>query len=523
MRVLLINPSFLEEVWSLKYLMKVYGRKSFAPPLSLLTVAALLPKDWELRVVDLNVGRLTGRDWDWADAVMFTGMNCQQSSLLALIGEAKQRSKTVVCGGPYPTFSPQEVLDAGCNILVRGEAEDVADRLIQSIKNKTNGEVIEGSSRPDVTASPAPRFDLLRLMDYGSAAIQISRGCPVDCEFCNVVTLYGRRPRYKTNNQVLSELDALYDAGYRGTVFVCDDNFIAERKHALSILNSVARWVEEKGRPFGFFTQAGINLGGDEEMMRSMVRARFEGVLVGIESPDEESLRISGKKPNIGNPVQEWLKNINENGINVVGAFVVGLDGENPDIQDRVCEFVESISLPIAQILPLKIWPETRLWHRLESAGRLIPEKTSAVHEAELNYVPETSEDQVLQRVTGIYARLYEPANYLARAFRCVKAVQSPQSSWGSIRARLRAIKGNMTNATLKDQFYSLRAFMSLVWAIGLRPSLMRQFWGQLINILKERPDRLEQYVELCLGGESMRRYSKVVARRVDAIVRRLP
>jgi len=232
MKILMINPSFLEEVWSMKYLMKVYGRKSFAPPLALMTVAALLPTNWEIRLIDLNVGKITGAHLDCADTIMFSAMNCQKDSLLPLIKEARSRSKTVVCGGPYPTFTPQELLDTGCNILVRGEVENEIDRLVQAIKNQTKTEIIKGSTRPDVTSSPAPRFDLVRLADYGSAVIQTSRGCPVDCEFCSAVALYGRKPRYKTSAQVVSELDALYKAGHRGTVFVSDDNFISDKASA---------------------------------------------------------------------------------------------------------------------------------------------------------------------------------------------------------------------------------------------------------------------------------------------------
>ncbi len=521
MKILMINPSFLEEVWSMKYLMKVYGRKSFAPPLALMTIAALLPEDWEIRLIDLNVSRIAGADLDWADTVMFSAMNCQKDSLLPLIKEARLRSKTVVCGGPYPTFSPQELLDAGCNILVRGEVENEIDRLIQAVENQVRTEIIEESNKPDVTLSPTPRFDLVRLADYGSAVIQTSRGCPVDCEFCSAVALYGRKPRYKTSAQVVAELDALYKAGHRGTVFVSDDNFIGDKASASSILKSIVEWQEDHRRAFNFFTQAGIGLGSDPETMRLMNQARFEGVLVGIESPDEEVLRIAGKGPNLRSPVRQLLKNINENGINIVGGFVVGLDGESEDSHDRICEFVESISLPIAQILPLKIWPETRLWHRLESAGRLIPEKTSGVHEMELNYIPETSEEKVLQQVIGIYDRLYEPSNYLTRSFHYVKMVGAPRSLRLSIRARIRAMKGNSVNMSVKDQLYNIRAFLCLVYAVGLRPSLMKQFWGQLASIMKERPERFEQYVELCLGGESMRRYAEIVKGRIDTAIRR--
>jgi len=201
-------------------------------------------------------------------------------------------------------------LDAGSNILVRGELENETDRLVQAIKNQAKIDIIEGTTRPDVSLSPTPRFDLVRLSDYGSAVIQASRGCPVDCEFCSAVAMYGRKPRYKTSAQVVAELDALYKAGHRGTVFVSDDNFIADKASASSILIAIAEWKDRKkeGASFNFFTQAGIGLGSDPEMMRLMNRARFEGVLVGIESPDEEVLRIAGKGPNLRSPVRQLLE-----------------------------------------------------------------------------------------------------------------------------------------------------------------------------------------------------------------------
>jgi radical SAM superfamily enzyme YgiQ (UPF0313 family) len=319
----------------------------------------------------------------------------------------------------------------------------------------------------------------------------------------------------------LSELQVIYDAGHRGPVFVADDNFIGARAKALSILSAVSQWNRERGRPFIFFTQAGIDLGRDPEMMSLMVQAGFEAMLVGIESPDTEPLRIAGKRPNLTSSVQQALRNINESGISIVGGFVVGLDGEKGDVADRICEFVEAVSLPIPQILPLKVWPETRLWNRLQAAGRLIPEKTSGVHEAELNYVPEESEERVLRRVTDLYARLYEPSNYLARAFRYVKAVRPPQASRTDRRSQVGAVRNNLAHISARDVLYGIRALLSLVAAIGLRPSLMRQFWGQLVNITRERPDRLLQYVVLLLLGESMRRYAIVVNRRVDEILRR--
>ena len=249
MRALLVCPEFPLSFWSFRKAVRFRGNKTTNPPLGLLTVAALLPPAWELRLADLNTRRLTDDDWQWADLILISAMYIQREGLLALVAEAKRRGKTVVVGGPHPTSLPEAALEAGSDFVVRGEGENTIPLLLEAMKNGKTG-VIENDARPDLTTSPIPRFDLLRLDDYDTMTIQTSRGCPFDCEFCDVVNLFGRKPRYKTPAQVIAELESLYRLGARGAVFFCDDNFIGSKKQARALLQELTPWLRSRGEPF---------------------------------------------------------------------------------------------------------------------------------------------------------------------------------------------------------------------------------------------------------------------------------
>lgn len=253
MRALLVCPEFPLSFWSFRKAVRFRGNKTTNPPLGLLTVAALLPREWELRLADLNARRLMDDDWQWADLILISAMYIQREGLLALVREAKRRGKTVVAGGPHPTSLPEAALEAGCDFVVRGEGENTIPLLLEAMKNGKTG-IVENHERPDLTTSPIPRFDLLRLDDYDTMTIQTSRGCPFDCEFCDVVSLFGRKPRYKTPQQVIAELEFLYRLGARGAVFFCDDNFIGSKPHARALLQELTPWLKSRGEPFTFLT-----------------------------------------------------------------------------------------------------------------------------------------------------------------------------------------------------------------------------------------------------------------------------
>ena len=249
MRALLVCPEFPLSFWSFQKSCRLRGNKTVNPPLGLVTVAALLPTEWEMRLADLNTRSLTEEDWQWADLVLISAMYIQRAGLLALVREAKLRGKTVVAGGPHPTSLPEAVLEAGCDFVVRGEGENTIPLLLEAMRVGKTG-IIENDEKPDLTTSPIPRFDLLRLNDYASVTIQTSRGCPFDCEFCDVVNLFGRIPRYKAPKQVIAELETLHRLGARGSVFICDDNFIGSKKHARALLQELTPWLRSRGEPF---------------------------------------------------------------------------------------------------------------------------------------------------------------------------------------------------------------------------------------------------------------------------------
>jgi radical SAM superfamily enzyme YgiQ (UPF0313 family) len=418
MRALLICPEFPLSFWSFRKAVRFRGSKTTNPPLGLLTVAALLPSDWDLRLADLNTRMLTEEDWLWADLVLITAMYIQREGLMALVREAKHRGKIVMVGGPHPTSLPEAALEAGVDYVVRGEGENTIPLLLEALRGGKTG-VIENHERPDLTTSPIPRFDLLRLDDYDTMTIQTSRGCPFDCEFCDVVNLFGRKPRYKTPKQVIAELESLYRLGARKSVFLCDDNFIGSKKHARALLQELAPWLRGRGDPFCFMTQVSLNLGQDLEMINLFTEANLGKVFIGIESPDDNVLETSRKYHNIQNPMVESINNLKKNGIAVMGSFIIGLDGETKGVGKRICAFIDKTDIPVAMLGVLQAAPHTSLWHRLETEGRL---RGDVGHDggtfSALNFEPDRPEADIMQEYIDAWDYLYEPSRYLARAYR---------------------------------------------------------------------------------------------------------
>jgi radical SAM superfamily enzyme YgiQ (UPF0313 family) len=419
MRVLLINPKFPPSFWSLRASCSFMGRKTLLPPLGLLTLAALLPPDWECHLADLNTRALTPADWQWADLVMITGMVIQQEGIFNLIQEAKARGKTVVVGGPYATSMGQAVMEAGADFLVRGEGENTIPHLLAALDKGQRSAVIETDQKPDLATSPAPRFDLLELDDYLVMGIQTSRGCPFDCEFCDIVRLYGRKPRYKDPDQVMAELETLYRLGWRGDIFISDDNFIGNPDHTRAILTRLIPWMQGHGEPFSFWTQTTMNLGQDREMIDGLTAANFGYVFLGVETPEPEILRAVGKHQNLRNPLGQSLTTINGNGLSMVASFVIGFDHEKPGAGDRICEFVEEQSIPVVMVNLLQPLPHTRLWNRLEQENRLLAAQTTGnSYDQAFNYLPTRPREEILAEYVRAIDRLYEPSRYLARAYR---------------------------------------------------------------------------------------------------------
>ena len=515
MKALLLSPERPETFWNLKHTCKLRGSKALAPPLGLITVAALLPPQWDCRLVDLNTGPVTEEDWRWADLVMLSGMLIQQASMLRLIREAKERGKTVAVGGPYPTSVPQKVLEAGADFLVRGEAEEIMPLFLSALAENKPQRVFEEDGKPDITKSPIPRFDLLNLNDYVTPGVQTSRGCPFNCEFCDVVNLYGRKPRHKTPDQVLAELEALYRLGWRRDVFICDDNFVGYQGHTQAVLTKLIPWMKERGEPFSFWAQASVNLGQDKEMIDLLTAANFSTVFTGVESTDEEVLAQNRKFQNIKNPLGESVTNICTNGLSVMISFVIGFDNEKKGVDEKICAFVEEHNIPFVVLNILQALPNTNLWDRLQKEGRLIEERSSGdTQDFLLNYIPTRPAGEILAEYTAAIDRLYEPSRYLERAYRYFLAMRPTRAFLAKQRGKLTNPSGNNKPEHQPKNLREIIGSSKLIWWHGILAGYRSQFWRQLLGIYRQNPSRFSQYLVALGIGENMFQHRKEILKK---------
>ncbi len=506
MRALLINPSMPPSFWTFAETCRLHGNRTLLPPLGLITWAALLPEDWEFRLADLSTRSMTEEDWEWSDLVMITGMIVQKESLLALIREAKIRGKTVVVGGPYATSVPGEVLDAGTDFLIRGEAENTASKFLSALHAGQTSGVFEAEKKPAMETSPVPRFDLLAPENYAAMALQTSRGCPFDCEFCDIVNLYGRLPRYKSPDQIIRELEIIFRLGWRRDVFICDDNFIGNRKHATKILDELTPWMKSHGEPFSFWAQTSLNLGADPEMIDRLTEANFSYVFIGIESPDTETLILNRKFQNVRNSPAEAIRTIRQRGLTPLSSFVIGFDNEKKGTGEGIVSFVQDNDIPMAMLNTLQVLPNTSLWDRLKKEGRLLEERTGGnTTGGRLNYVPSRPEAEIMQEYLEACQKLYEPSAYLQRTYRHYMDMRPTRRALGieepeAACASTSGVKGQSFRATLND----LRALLRFIWKHGIVPRYRLQFWKQLVGVYLKNPSRMKQYLYTCLMGENV-------------------
>jgi radical SAM superfamily enzyme YgiQ (UPF0313 family) len=504
MKALLLHPELPYSFWSLKETCKISGRKTLFPPLGLLTAAALLPQDWQLRLVDLNTRALSEADWDWADLVLLSGMIIQQNDILGLVKEAKQRGKISVAGGPYVTSLPGPVLEAGVDFLVRGEGEVAIPYFLAALEQGLRGGVFEEDRKPDLAASPVPRFDLINFADYNDMSIQTSRGCPYDCEFCDIVNLFGRVPRYKSPEQVIRELETLYRLGWRRNVFISDDNFIGKKQHARAILSRLIPWNKSRGDSFGFYTQTSVNLGQDLALIDLMTEANFTSVFLGVETPEISILSRSGKFHNLRQPLAESLDTINARGLSLMGSFIIGFDHEQTGAGDRIYEFVEECNIPMVMLNLLQVLPNTRLWDRLAQEGRLLPGQTSGdFFDLSLNYLPTRPSQEILVEYVRALDRIYEPSGYLARVYRYYLNMRPTRRALAAGQGHKSTSKASLRRASLNSNAQDLLSLVNLIWRQGIRPAYRWQFWRQLLGIYRHNPSRLKTYLISCAMGEN--------------------
>ncbi|MFL0757966.1 MAG: B12-binding domain-containing radical SAM protein [Prochlorococcus sp.] len=511
MRTLFIYPKFPKTFWSYEKILELVNRKVLLPPLGLVTVAALLPQEWEMKLVDRNVREINEVEWQWAELVVISGMIVQKDDMQQQIADAKRRGLTVAVGGPFASSTPEAPELDLADFKVLDEGEITLPMFLEAIQSgKTSGRFSAEGDKPDVTETPIPRFDLLNLDAYDSMSVQFSRGCPFNCEFCDIIVLYGRIPRTKTPEQLIAELQTLYDLGWRRSIFLVDDNFIGNKRNAKLLLKAIRQWQEEKGYPFSFATEASVNLADDDEMMRMMHEARFESVFLGIETPDESSLETAGKVQNTRNPLDAAVDLITANGIRVMAGFIIGFDGEKDGAGGRIVDFVTRTGIPAAMMGMLQALPNTALWHRLEKEDRLIQDKDAAkgVNQTNLlNFKPTRPIRDIANEYVEAFCALYEPNAYMDRVYSYYLKMGPPR--WKA--------------AAKLPTWIDIRALTIVIWRQGIKRNTRSRFWRYMLGMARQNPAMLEQFLVVLAHNEHFLEYRAIVQQQIREQLELLP
>jgi radical SAM superfamily enzyme YgiQ (UPF0313 family) len=502
--VLLVYPQFSNtSFWNFLETCDLAGAKYPAPPLGLITVAAMLPEDWPVRLVDMNTEELSDEDIDWADLVMFSGMISQQRQLLQQAARCKARGKVTMVGGPDVSSHPEVYADL--DIRVIGEAEGVLEEVISAWQAGTRqGEFRAPLHTVDVTTTPVPRYDLLRLEDYLMINVQLSRGCPFLCEFCDIIELFGRKPRTKMDDQILAELDRLYELGYRGHVDFVDDNLIGNKKSVKAFLPHLIEWQKEHGFPFEFSTEASLNLADDAEFLGMMRDAGFFTCFVGIESPDPDVLIAMKKKQNTKRDIAQSVHTIQSYGIFVIAGFIVGFDNESEYAAQGMIELIEEASIPVAMVGLLTALPNTQLQRRLEAEGRLDPMFSTS-----------ESDDDGDQCLSGLNFQTLRPrADILQEYYTVVDTIMAPESFFQRVRNMVDHLdpsgpSGDLSRKMLmKDAKHLVQFFWN---ATTKRPDLRGHYWKLLAHVLRHKPRAIKHALYCASLYAHLGNFSEVV------------
>jgi len=420
MKILLVYPHYPDTFWSFRHALKFIGRKASFPPLGLLTIAAMLPSEWEKRLVDMNVRPLADEELVWADYVFISAMTVQRESAQDVIARCRRLGVKSVAGGPL--FTAYHDAFPEVDHLVLGEAELTLAPFLADLARGEAQHLYTDERRADLRETPIPLWDLVEVKNYAAMNIQYGRGCPFDCEFCDITALFGRKPRSKTTVQLIAELESLYARGWRGSVFFVDDNFIGDRgKLKREVLPAIIEWMEQRDRPFYFYTEASINLADDPHLMALMVRAGFEEVFIGIETPHEEGLAESGKVQNRNRDMVASVKHIQQAGLQVHGGFIVGFDSDPPSIFDKQIRFIQESGIVTAMVGVLSAMRGTKLYQRLDLEGRLLGDSSGSNTSIDLNFVPRMEANALISGYRTILDTIYAPKQYYQRVITLLK------------------------------------------------------------------------------------------------------
>ncbi|HBG28429.1 MAG: B12-binding domain-containing radical SAM protein [Planctomycetes bacterium GWF2_41_51] len=459
MKILLINPEVPNTFWSLKNALKFVSKKALLPPLGLLTVAAMLPKSFEKKLIDMNIAALHDRDIKWADYVFISAMMIQKDSAKKIIERCNKLKVKVVAGGSL--FTSFSELIPGSDYLVLNEAEITLPLFLEDLAHNCAKPVYKTELKADMRKSPVPLWELVDMKKYGQMGLQYSRGCPFNCDFCDVTNLFGRKVRTKTTTQIIDELEDIYIHGWRGEVFFVDDNFIGKRqkiKHEL--LPAIIGWMEKRNRPFAFNTQSSIDIVDDEELMMLMARAGFDGVFIGLESPNDSSLAECHKTQNIGRDVVAAIKKIQQFGMQVHGGFIVGFDNDTPNVFDKLINMIQESGIVTAMVGLLNAPRGTKLYQRLKNENRLTtPPPTGDNMDCTINFIPKMN----IHELFGGYKKLLN--TIYSQKYHC-KRIKTFLKNY------------NFDNKTkFSISYYDLMAFFKSIWRLGIIDKGKIHYW----------------------------------------------
>jgi radical SAM superfamily enzyme YgiQ (UPF0313 family) len=469
LNVLLVWPKFPPSFWGFEGVLQMLPEAAMTPPLGLITVAALCPPEWKLRLLDHAFDEIADRDLRAADLVLVSAMHAQRSDAIDILRRARAVGTRTFIGGPWASSDPEAVALEADHVMV-GEAEEVFAGIAHDLEHGGAHAVYRVTDKPDMSRSPLPRFDLLQRNMYTSMPVQFSRGCPFQCEFCDIITIYGRKPRLKSAAQLIAELDLLRELGWRNEVFIVDDNFIGNSKFALELAVALGKWGDQHGRPFSFYTEASIDLADRPELLAAMVQANFMYVFIGIETPSSDALKESKKFQNLRRNNLEQVRVIQESGLWVLAGFIVGFDSDDATIFERQREFIEKASITWAMAGLLQAPPTTALFDRMKREGRLIEDSKAITNFSAPNFETTLPLPVLLGGLSRLLFWLYEPKSFFARALRSLEV-------W-------------KTRPTQKPpalpMSYNLRVLAASIWTQGVLSGYRRDYWKYLGTLIRK-------------------------------------
>jgi radical SAM superfamily enzyme YgiQ (UPF0313 family) len=481
MKVLLIYPEYPDTFWSYKHALPFIQKKASLPPLGLLTVSSLLPESWEKKLIDLNVNKLKNADICDADIVFISAMIVQKDSVNEIIKQVKTLGKFIVAGGPLFSSLYRDFPDVDCFVLNEGEV--TIPLFLKDYDDKKVKHVYKSQERPDIINTPLPDWSLVNMNDYASMPIQVSRGCPYSCDFCDIIIMNGRLPRVKSPEQVIAELDAIYNTGWRSSVFIVDDNFIGNRKKVKIILQEIAGWMKKYDKPFILSTEASITVADDIEIVNLLKESNFSGVFVGIETPEEDSLKSCGKYQNTGKDLKEKVKFLQRNGLEVKGGFIIGFDTDSLNTFNKMTEFIQNSGIVTAMVGLLHALPMTKLYKRLKKEGRILNGASGNNTDSTLNFIPVINKDILIEGYRKILHTIYSPKNYYNR-----------------IIIYLNEYKEFATGTKLSFKL-KVSAISKSIWMMGIIGKGQLYFWKMFLWTLIHKPKLIPEAITQAIYG----------------------